>query len=249
MNGLVVNADDLGLSREINKGIFQGLGQGVISDASLLMGAPFATEACHQLEEAGIKAIGIHINLDHEFGWDMPAFERYPRPELMSMLDDRAFLARCTASARTQIEGLLSAGLVPSHLDTHHHVHGFFPVFSLLVRLAREYGIPAMRFSPAGYSLTTRKPVPFHAEDYLRMKGLLGREGIFSCAEMVEGVDGLSRVRSFPAELVAHPSSSGDPWRAAELETLLSEAFRREIGERGISIVSFSQLAGNGQAA
>jgi chitin disaccharide deacetylase len=243
MNELIVNADDLGLSSEINKGIFQGLEQGVVTDASLLVDAPFADEACGLLKEAGIRALGIHINLDLEFGWDLPGTERFPRPELMGKLADPAFQASCRESARSQIERFLLLGLTPTHLDTHHHVHGFFPVFSLLVDLAREYGIPAMRFSPSGYTLTTRRPVPYDGAVYRRMKDLLSSEGIFSCEDMVEGVDRLSRVRRHPAELVAHPSLGGDAWRAGELETLLSGAFRKGIEEGGVRLKSFAELA------
>ena len=79
------------------------------------------------------------------------------------------------------------------------------------------------------------------------MKGLLDREGIFCCEEMVEGVERLSRIGSFPAELVAHPSLGGDAWRAREMETLLSKEFLREITEKGIRIASFSELAGRAQ--
>lgn len=247
MNGLVVNADDLGLSREINKGIFLGLGRGVVSDASLLVDAPFAEEAVGGLEAAGMSSLGIHVNLDLLFGWDLPGVERYSRPELMFMLEDGAFLARCAGTARSQIEKFLSWGLTPSHLDTHHHVHGFMPIFLLVVDLAREYGIPALRFSPAGYSLTSRKPIPRNEQASVHMKGLLDREGIFCCEEMVEGVGKLSRIGSFPAELVAHPSFGGDAWRAREMETLLSEKFSREIAEKGIRIESFSELAGRVQ--
>jgi len=47
---VIVNADDLGLSREINKGVFTGLSRGVISDVSLLIHAPFAREAVEGLQ-------------------------------------------------------------------------------------------------------------------------------------------------------------------------------------------------------
>jgi hypothetical protein len=243
MSLLVVNADDLGLSREVNKGIFLGLDQGVISDASLLIDAPCAEDACMQLEAAGIRALGIHIDLYAQLGWDLPGHERYTRTELMSMLDDRGFLGTCAASARSQIERFKGAGFTPTHLDTHHHVHGFFPVFALLIELAREYGIPAMRFSPGGYTLTTRKPVPFEEGTYRRMKGLLEQEGILSCRSMAEGAGMLSRIGSYPAELVVHPSLGGDAWRVAEMETLLSQGFRSELDALGIRIVSFSELA------
>ena len=53
----------------------------------------------------------------------------------MSMLNDQGFLQECTHEAKDQIETFLSFGLIPTHMDTHHHVHGFFPIFQILVDL------------------------------------------------------------------------------------------------------------------
>ncbi len=241
-NAVVVNADDLGLSREVNEGIFKGIEQGVISDASLLINAPHVDDALWRLRERGLLHLGLHISLDRHLGWDLPGAERYERDKLMSLFEERDFIEGCRSSVRSQIEGFLHAGLIPTHVDTHHHEHGFFPVFSLIVGLMKEYRIPAMRFSRRGYTLTSRKPIPFHAPAYRKMGEILAREGIFFCEAMVEGANRLPDIRVCPAELVVHPSLGGDPWRAGELEALLSEGFSSECEGRGIRLVSYRDL-------
>ena len=49
------------------------------------------------------------------------------------------------AEASAQIERLQSAGLRPSHFDTHKHAHMFPAVLRPLLRAAREHGVPAVR--------------------------------------------------------------------------------------------------------
>lgn len=244
INPVVVNADDLGLSKEINEGIFKGIEKGVISDASLMIEAPYAPDALERLKVFGAKHVGLHIDLDEQLGWSSPGRERFTRSELMSMLSCEDFLASCRTQVRSQIEKVMNAGLFPTHVDTHHHVHGFFPIFTLILDLVREYRIPAMRFSTEGYTLTTREPIPFHASLYQRMQATLEREQILFCGSMVEGAGRVSEIGSFPAELVVHPSSGGEPWRSREMETLLSDAFRGILDERSMHLVSYKELIG-----
>jgi predicted glycoside hydrolase/deacetylase ChbG (UPF0249 family) len=47
---------------------------------------------------------------------------------------------------RAQIEKVLRAGIVPSHLDSEKHMHAFPPVFRVVIDLAVEYGIKKVRF-------------------------------------------------------------------------------------------------------
>ena len=58
---VVVNADDLGLSREINEAVSAGLAQGVISDVSVLIDAPYALDAAERLRAIGFESVGLHV--------------------------------------------------------------------------------------------------------------------------------------------------------------------------------------------
>jgi chitin disaccharide deacetylase len=239
---LIINADDLGLSREVNSGILLGLEHGFASDTSLLAKALYADEAVKGLKALNVRHVGIHINLDEMFGWRPGGIELKTRPVLSSMLNDKKFLQDCTHEAKDQIETFLSFGLIPTHLDTHHHVHGYFPIFQMLVELLLEYGIPAMRFSRYGYRLPTRKDIPYDDESYAHMRDMLKRKGIVYCSNFLEGAMRVDDVNPGITELVAHPSLGGDPWRSQELKVLQLKAKADSLWQRDIKSVSFRDL-------
>ncbi len=239
---LIINADDLGLSREVNAGIVWCLEHGFVSDASLLVKAVYAEEAVAGLKALDIRHVGIHINLDEVFGWRPGGIERIARPVLMGMMKDQGFLQECAHEARDQIETFFSLGLIPTHMDTHHHVHGFFPIFQILVDLLREYGIPALRFSRHGYLLPTRKNIPYDNEIFAHMEDILRRKGIVYCPHFLEGAMRVHDAILGATELVVHPSLGGDPWRAEELEILQSKAKADNLGHSRIKPVSFRDL-------
>jgi predicted glycoside hydrolase/deacetylase ChbG (UPF0249 family) len=239
---LIINADDLGLSNEINSGILWGLAHGFVSDTSLLIKALYADEAVTGLKALDVRHVGIHINLDEVFGWSPGGIERKTRPELVSMLNDQGFLNDCAHEAKDQIETFLSFGLIPTHMDTHHHVHGFFPIFQILVDLESEYRIPALRFSRHGYRLPTRKDIPYDDEIYAHMEDMLRCKGIVYCSHFLEGAMKVDDVNEGFTELVVHPSLGGDPWRSEELEILQSKATADSLRHRGIKPGSFRDL-------
>jgi hypothetical protein len=239
---LIINADDLGLSNEVNSGILWGLGHGFVSDTSLLVKALCVDEAVAGLKALDVRHVGIHINLDEVFGWRPGGIELKTRPALLSMLNDQGFLQECAREAKDQIEIFLSFGLIPTHVDTHHHVHGFFPIFQILVDILSKYGIPALRFSRHGYRLSTRKDIPYDDENYAHMEDMLRRRGIVYCSHFLEGAMRVDDVNPGATELVVHPSLGGDPWRAEELEILQSKAKTESLGHSGIKTVSFRDL-------
>jgi len=241
---LVVNADDLGLSAEINAGVLWGLENGYISDTSVLINAPCAGQAVEGLARLGIRHAGIHIDLDGVFGWSPGGREAHTRDELAALLGQDGFVEACRDSARMQARKFVSAGLIPSHVDTHHHVHGFLPVFLMLLELARDWHIPAVRFSRQGYSLTTRQPIPFDDAVFSRMQDMLEGQGLVYCPCYLEGALRLEEVGYADTELVVHPATGRDPWRTAELDTLVASAGRERLQAAGIRMVSFHELAG-----
>ncbi len=239
---VIVNADDLGLSTEINEAIFSGLRQGILSDTSVLIKAPHIQHALAGLRQIGFHACGIHIDLDRQLKWSSPGREQISRQELMATLESGSLNEQLRTEARSQIETFLSCGLLPTHLDTHHHVHGFRPVFDLLVDLMREYRIPAMRFNPGGYTLLTREDITFNAETRTLMEETLRSHGILHCREMIEGADKIRDLGSELTELVVHPSLGGEHWRSREYDFLASPDFSAALKDGGIELVSFSDL-------
>ncbi|MEN6472928.1 MAG: ChbG/HpnK family deacetylase [Syntrophaceae bacterium] len=219
---VIINADDLGLSPQINAGIFKGVEAGVVTDVSVMSKAPFVREAAARLKSYGIASAGIHIDLDGLLGWSSPGRERYNRSELQRRFEQSAFRKTLATEARDQIEKFLGLGLIPSHIDAHHHVHGFPVVFAIILKLMGQYVIPAMRFSRSGYSLPTREDIPWTSVTAVDMEAKLRAHGILYCDNMLEGTGLIGHAGPGTTEIVAHPGLGGDAWRDEELKTLLT---------------------------
>ncbi len=158
MKNLIVNADDLGWTDGVNRGIVEAFHHGIVTSTSLLAnGAAFAggVEAARSAPGLGV---GVHLNLS-----DGPPVAN---PEVVtSLLNDNAEFAGGPQSlllrrARrglllvevedewdAQIQKIVDAGITPTHLDGHKHVHMLPGLFEIAVRLAKRHGIGAIRVS------------------------------------------------------------------------------------------------------
>jgi hypothetical protein len=57
---VIVNADDLGLSDEIDRGIFEAHDRGIVTSASLLVDGPHAADAVRLARQRPDLGLGIH---------------------------------------------------------------------------------------------------------------------------------------------------------------------------------------------
>ena len=150
---LILNADDFGLSHSINRGIVEGLRQGLVSSATIMMNTPFTDEAIELARKLKLKNIGIHLNLTY-------GFSVLPSNEVSSLVDETGrFHYVCMLGyytqymdakkeLRAQIEKFLKSGLVPTHLDYHHYFHEVPSIFKAYLELAKEYNLPVRTMTP-----------------------------------------------------------------------------------------------------
>jgi predicted glycoside hydrolase/deacetylase ChbG (UPF0249 family) len=241
---LIINADDLGLSPEVNRGIFTAYEHGVVTDSSLLIKGSCSQEAITMLRKNPQFPIGIHIDLDPLLGWGSPGKEKFTRQELNQLMNDPPVVKKIQREINEQIEAFFDTGLIPSHIDTHHHIHGFPRIFEPLIEAMDKYGIKAIRFNKTGYALMGRADILVTAETAQWMEETLCKKGIlhphllidplfpFSLKEIPQGI----------TELMVHPSSGGDVWRQKDLTMLTDPYFIQTVGEEGIGLISFSAL-------
>ena len=144
---LIINAEDLGLSKSINKGICEGLKEGFITSASLFMNAKHTDEAVSLIKQNDFKNVGIHLNLTY----GKPLCDPKEVPHLVE--NDGSFHYMCSMpfyaiydevkkELKKQIEKFLSFGLTPSHLDYHHYFYSSMEVMRAFLELAKEYDLP-----------------------------------------------------------------------------------------------------------
>src|ERR1041385_7974987 len=106
MKFLIVNADDFGASRGINRGILEAHRRGILTSTSLMVKRPWSAEAAALGREAPELSIGLHVQLDEDRGW--AADRQLPlREELRAQFQ--------------RFEELM--GRLPTQIDSHHNVH------------------------------------------------------------------------------------------------------------------------------
>ena len=135
---LIVNADDLGLSPGVNRGILEAHLRGVVSSSTLMVNMPSALSGAALVRaEAPRLGLGLHLNLSH----GRPLLPPEEVPSLVRADGRFVSVSRGLASARcwhpkevrAELEAQLArfgelTGGLPDHLDSHQLVGSFSSV-------------------------------------------------------------------------------------------------------------------------
>ncbi len=271
---LVLHADDFGLSDGITDGILAGMQAGAITSTSLMVNLPTSARALKLAQEHHLD-LGWHLNLTLGSPVSLP--EQVPslineQGQFHSLQNFllRVFTGQIKAQEvawelNAQWELFKRAGLNPSHVDGHQHVHVLPIIRDQLRNLVTQEQIPYVRLpaEPGGMTLPR-----FLARFFLR--SLRGSEASFwesSGAKTLPffglsvAPDGdrlgawhqlLNRIQAPVTELMLHPGLPepyedlhGDDFpgdRREELAFLQSEEWRQLLVKLGFSIISFRDL-------
>ena len=152
----IINADDFGLSPGVNRGILEAFRDGVLTSTTMLVNLGHFDDAVRLARENPDLPVGIHLSLL----WGNPVSRPSAVPTLvesdgsfpssLGTLARRYFLGRLSASQveqefMNQIRVFTETGLVPTHVDTHKHVHCLPGVRRALIRAAGAAGIRRIR--------------------------------------------------------------------------------------------------------
>src|SRR5437879_1691774 len=139
---IIINADDLGYSRDVNERVFSLIEARKVTSATLLANGPWYEQAASQLRSYPYASFGVHLNvtefvslsstralrciLDSKgcFRGDVRAFN------LDSSLREAIYREWCA-----QVNRVIQSGIPVSHFDSHHHVHTIPCLFLVLKRL------------------------------------------------------------------------------------------------------------------
>jgi chitin disaccharide deacetylase len=154
--GLIVNADDFGLTPGVNQSVLELHRGGALTSATLMAAADYSAKAAAAAAGCPTLGIGCHIVLvdgqptlprDSIPALTLPSGTF--RPTLGAFVRDllRASIpeAEIENEAVAQIRSLQSAGIHVTHLDTHKHTHMFPRVLRPLLRAAVLCGVGAIR--------------------------------------------------------------------------------------------------------
>ena len=160
MKQLIINADDLGLTPGVNRGIIRAFQAGIVTSASLLVTGSEFKEAVTLARQNPELDVGLHLAVVEEravLGREvLPTLvdETGRLPRTSGEFFRRAFRKRINwdeveREIAAQIGLFQKTGLRFSHLDSHQHLHMFSPVFQIVRRLTRGMDNVWIR-NPAG---------------------------------------------------------------------------------------------------
>jgi predicted glycoside hydrolase/deacetylase ChbG (UPF0249 family) len=224
---LIVNADDLGLSDGVNRGIARAHREGIVTSASLMIRAPAARAAAALVRTLPALAVGLHLDLGE---WTFRDGEWTSAYEVVDTRDADAVAAE-TLSQLEAFRALL--GRDPTHLDSHQHVHREEPVRSILVAHGKRLGVPVRHFGRVRYCGA------FHGQGRggAPLPDAIAPEAL---ARLIgELPDGITELCCHPA---AAPAPPGDyaAERLAELEALCAADVAAAVAAAGIVLSSFA---------
>jgi hopanoid biosynthesis associated protein HpnK len=275
---LIVNGDDFGRCPGVNLGIIEAHRRGIVTSTSLMVNMPAAGDAFALAQEHPDLGVGIHL----VFTAGRPILPPEQVPSLVDaegrFLDQRAWLAalervnlgELKAELRAQIERFRERRELPTHVDCHHFVHVYPPLFAVLVELAAEYGLP-MRVPFSGdlevmaqqeaahyglppevllemvrrdRELVESRGVP-HPNHFVGQFFGQGRIGVKNLLEI------LARLEEGVTEIMAHPGYADENLlqfsgyareREEEVATLTDPRVREAVAELRIELVDFRAL-------
>jgi predicted glycoside hydrolase/deacetylase ChbG (UPF0249 family) len=154
---LILNADDFGLTRGINRAIAELHTAGALTSATLMATGlafddavviarahPSLGIGCHIVLTDGTPAAPLH-QIPSLLGPDGKTFRPKLSSFLLALAGGTVREGEILVEALAQIRKLQSAGIAVTHLDTHKHTHIWPPVTRAVLAAARETGVSAIR--------------------------------------------------------------------------------------------------------
>ena len=259
---LIVTGDDFGFSSGVNRAILEAHEKGVLTSASLMVtGAAFEEAVALARTHPGL-AVGLHLVATCGQAVLSPSriphlvdrkgrFLSSPVRAGLRYQFSRQARHELGLEIRAQLERFQQTGLPLSHVDGHLHMHMHPVILRVLIELADEFGIKAIRLPSEELRIAIRldrsgllgKVVLSWIFGWLRRFGerqLKGRGirfadrvyGLLQSGQVTEEylLGLIPRIRSKEVEIYLHPAIS------TELEALLSQRVYKALVLNGFEL-------------
>ena len=281
---VIFTADDFGLSDALNGAVALAYRQGLLRCAGVMAAASRTQVAMRLARELPDLCLGLHLAL-------IQGRAVLPPKHLPHLVNPQGFFANDPVTTgwryfrqshvlpeirrelAAQIELVQRAGLTIWHLNSHLNLHLHPSIFPIVVDLAREYGIPAVRLAWEDWrttlALAPDGPLPKiaqglifallarRAERIARAAGLIFNDhlfGLLNDGRMTEAylLGLVPRLKPGVTEIYCHPGLFADPelmrWapnyrRQEELAALLSPRLKGTLAAAGVKITDFRELS------
>lgn len=267
MKLLVVNADDFGFSRDVNLGIVEAHTRGILTSTTLMANGQEFEHAVSLAHRHPSLDVGCHLVL-------VQGKSLVTKNPLPSSIRDLTFalLTRKIKpydELKAQVEQILAAGIIPTHLDTHKHTHLLPPVLDAVARLSEEFGIRwvrrpfdfPMQASPAPFALKATSTafsvmrLQFHRKLQRHRCRTTDHFAGFQLTGRFQAEQLLAVIRALlpgSTEFMCHPGFCTDELRSLptrlkeqrrqELDALIDPRVRLTLQETGVKLTSYRSL-------
>lgn len=265
---VIFNADDFGISAEVNEAVEIAHRDGVLGAASLMVGAPAFDDAVERARRMPSLAVGLHVVLVH----GRPVLP----PERISKIVGRNGLfftdlvgagvtfffrpgaaRQLEAEIRAQFERFAATGLTLDHVNAQSHMHVHPTVYRSILKVGREFGMRAIRIPREPYGGTrTIEPWVALMRARARRQGVRSNDYVYGLNDvgamnesrvlrMLDALpDGVTEVFFHPATgpfAGADAGTEAFQWKE-ELNALTSPAVKEALTLKGIENTTFGRL-------
>jgi hypothetical protein len=248
---LIVNADDFGLTPGVSRGILRAHREGLVTSTTVLVNLPGDPALDAEAADDGALGLGLHFNLT----WGPPAAPAGAVPSLVDgdgrfVRDGDAVGVRARPEdVRREADAQLHAferrfGRLPTHADSHHHVHRQPRIMEAILDVVDRAGLPVRSQDP-GFRDGLRRHGIATPDHFV---GDAGAEPYWTAARL------LHQLASLPlglTELMCHPGEFDEALaysrygrqREVELAALCDREARATVRRLGIELCHFGALS------
>jgi len=153
---VILTGDDFGLALPVNEAIAEAHQKGILTTASLMVGAAYASDAIERARQCPSLKVGLHLTL-------VECYSVLPQREIPNLVDaDGAFPERLAqagfkfffypgirkqleAEIRAQFDAFRRTGMELDHVNAHNHMHLHPTILRLILKVGKDYGLKAVR--------------------------------------------------------------------------------------------------------
>ena len=278
MKYLIVAADDFGFAESINEGIIKAYKDGIVTHLNLMPSGPAFEDALKlagsiKLKEAGAhlaltvtspvsdpRAVSTLVTKGEEFYKDHNRF-------FLNLFLKKIDLGHIRRELKAQIDRIISAGIKITDINSHEHIHMMPSILDIFIGLAKEYGIPSIRYphkerlsAPFVLKKIYKKAVLSYFEKAmaapLAESGLTYPDnflGFLGAGNLREDtiINMLGLLGEGVTELVCHPGFLGPEVVdrcifyldcESELAALTSRNVKNSVREKGIKLITYGEF-------
>ena len=267
---LIIHADDMGLAHSVNTACIKAFENKGITSGSIMVTCPWATEIEAYVKDHPGMDVGIHLTLTAE--WNLYKWQGIAHSDqISSLLDKNGFFypsvealgkvakgAEADKELRAQIDRAISAGVKPTHLDTHMgSVLANPELIKVYLNLADAYHLPLL--FPRAYLAMLPPDIAKSMEtkifllDNLFMldPGMITGKWIDAYKKGVESLKpGLNQIivhlaidnEEMQAISKGH-DDYGSTWRQNDLDLVSSKEFKQLLKDNNIILIGWKQIS------